>query len=117
MKSHTEQAFEQAIENSLLTHGGYIKGDNKNFNTQYAVDTKYLFQYLQTSQPKQWEKLRSIHNSNIENKVLHRINQEMENRGMLDVIRNGFTDNGVKLRMAFFKPETSLNPDTEKLYN
>ncbi|MGM0497328.1 MAG: type I restriction endonuclease subunit R [Bacteroidota bacterium] len=117
MKSHTEQAFEQAIENSLLTHGGYIKGEDANFNNQYAVDTKFLFQYLKTSQPKQWEKLRSIHNSNIENKVLYRLNQEMENRGMLDVIRNGFTDNGVKFHMAFFKPETSLNPETEKQYN
>jgi type I restriction enzyme R subunit len=117
MKSHTEQAFEQAIENSLLTHGGYVKGDNTNFNKQYAVDKKYLFQYLKTSQPNQWEKLRGIHNSNIENKILYRLNQEMENRGMLDVIRNGFTDNGVKFRMAFFKPETSLNPETEKLYN
>jgi len=35
----------------------------------------------------------------------------------LDVIRNGFTDNGVTYDMAYFKPETTLNADTEKLYN
>ena len=37
-------------------------------------------------------------------------------RGSLDVLRNGFTDHGVKFRMAFFKPESGLNPETAELY-
>ena len=35
---------------------------------------------------------------------------------MLDVIRKGFTDYGVKFQMAFFKPESTLNPEAENLY-
>ncbi|MBS3771593.1 MAG: hypothetical protein KGY70_13615 [Bacteroidales bacterium] len=49
MKPHTEQAFEEAIENSLLTDGGYVKGSNTHYNKQYAIDTHFLFQYLKTS--------------------------------------------------------------------
>jgi type I restriction enzyme R subunit len=41
----------------------------------------------------------------------------MDLRGSLDVLRNGFTDYGVKFRMAFFKPETGLNQDTIALYD
>jgi len=35
----------------------------------------------------------------------------------VDVIRNGFTDYGVRFKLAFFKPETGLNPETQELYN
>ena len=36
---------------------------------------------------------------------------------MLDVLRNGFTDYGVTFQMAYFKSESSLNPETIRLYN
>ena len=32
------------------------------------------------------------------------------------MLRNGFTDYGVKYKLAFFKPETKLNPDDAKKY-
>jgi type I restriction enzyme R subunit len=35
---------------------------------------------------------------------------------MLDVVRKGFTDYGVKFDLAYFRPETTLNPETEALY-
>ncbi|MEY8860104.1 type I restriction endonuclease subunit R, partial [Tenacibaculum singaporense] len=38
-------------------------------------------------------------------------------KGTLSVLRNGFTDYGVKFSMAFFKPESTLNPQAEYLYN
>ena len=40
----------------------------------------------------------------------------MDLRGALDVIRNGIVDYGVRFKMAFFKPESGLNPDTLALY-
>ncbi|MCK5545659.1 MAG: type I restriction endonuclease subunit R, partial [Desulfobulbaceae bacterium] len=43
--------------------------------------------------------------------------KEMDLRGSLDVLRNGFTDYGVKFRMAYFKPETGMNQETINLYN
>jgi hypothetical protein len=33
-----EKAFEEAIEQSLVTHGGYAKGDPENFNRELALD-------------------------------------------------------------------------------
>ena len=116
-KQHTELAFENAIEQFLLNTKEYIKGDPEDFNKTYAMDTKLLFSFLRNSQEKEWKKLESVHREDIENKILFRLDKEMQSRGALDVIRNGFTDNGVHFEMAYFKPETSLNPETEKLYN
>jgi type I restriction enzyme R subunit len=36
---------------------------------------------------------------------------------MLDVIRHGITDSGVKFKLAYFKPDGGLNPETIELYN
>lgn len=114
---HTELAFEEAIEDALLHDDGYIKGSPANYNKDYAIDEALLFRFLQRSQAKKWEKLESIHHAEMENKLLQRLNKELELRGTLDVIRNGFTDNGVTFDLAYFKPETSLNPDTERQYH
>jgi type I restriction enzyme R subunit len=116
-KIHSEAAFEDAIEQHLLNVGGYVKSTSERYNKSYAIDTKQLFGFLQNSQPKEWEKLKSVHRSEIETKILFRLDKEMTNRGALDVLRNGFTDNGIHFSMAYFRPETSLNPETEKLYN
>ena len=41
-----EITFEQEIEYSLLDHGGYIKGNPRDYNREFAIDTKQLFQFL-----------------------------------------------------------------------
>ena len=113
---HTEKAFEEAIESHLLKKGGYIKGNPDDFNRELALDTKAIFTFLQETQHEAWKKSLSIHGSVIESKLLQRITKELENRGTLDVLRNGFIDYGVRYKMAYFKPASGLNPETEKLY-
>src|SRR4029077_10476345 len=36
--------------------------------------------------------------------------------GMLDVIRHGITDSGIKFKLAYFKPDSKLNPETLEQY-
>ncbi|MBA4139581.1 MAG: type I restriction endonuclease subunit R [Segetibacter sp.] len=113
---HTELAFEEAIED-VLFQSGYIKGNNAHYNKEFCVDENLLFSFLQNSQPQKWKRSEAIHRADTETKLLQRLHKELDTRGALDVIRNGFTDNGITYDMAYFKPETALNPDTEKLYN
>lgn len=35
---------------------------------------------------------------------------------MLDVVRHGITDSGIKFNLAYFKPDSALNPETIRLY-
>lgn len=113
---HSEKAFEDAIENQLLNNG-YKKGNSTDFDKEYAIDTVKFFEFLQKSQPRSWNKLLAVHKEEIENKLLQRVDKEMHIRGVLDVIRKGFTDNGVHFELAYFKPETTYNPESEKLFN
>ncbi|MEQ8192256.1 MAG: type I restriction endonuclease [Candidatus Eremiobacterota bacterium] len=99
-----------------MTHGGYIKGNPKDFSVEYAMDIKTLMKFLRDSQPKSWDKLHKIHGDSIEEKLIKRIHTELDNRGILDVLRKGITDYGVIFSMAYFKPVSGLNPETERLY-
>jgi type I restriction enzyme R subunit len=113
---HTEQTFEEAIEASLLEHGGYVQGHSDDFDPQLGIFPKYVTEFLKVSQTKAWDKITNIHKDEVETKVVNRLLKELDLRGTLDVFRNGFTDYGVKFQMAFFRPESSLNPEAEMLY-
>jgi type I restriction enzyme R subunit len=113
---HTELTFESAIEASLLEFGGYSKGLSEDFDAQLGLFPKYIIDFLKASQPITWDKLTNIHKDEVEKKVVQRLIKEIDLRGILDVMRNGFTDYGVKFQTAYFKPESTLNPDAEALY-
>lgn len=113
---HTELTFESAIEISLLEQGGYTKGFSEDFDAQLGLFPKYIIDFLKESQPGAWNKLVNIHKNEIEKKVIQRLIKEIDLRGILDVIRKGFIDYGVKFQMAYFKPESSLNPEAETHY-
>lgn len=116
-KLHTEKAFEEAIEAALLSpEGGWKKGDASQFSRQLALDESVLFAFLEETQAAEWQRLEAIHRGKAQQKFLERLDKELATVGMLDVLRNGITDNGVQFKLAYFKPAHSLNPDTERLY-
>lgn len=114
---HTELTFEENIEASLITNGGYTKGTSEDFNPTLGLFPSYIIDFLKSSQPNEWEKIEAVHKSGVADKVIKRLVKELDIRGALDVLRNGFTDYGVKFRMAFFQPETTLNPDAYIAYD
>jgi type I restriction enzyme R subunit len=117
-RKHTETAFEDAIEAALLSpEGGWQSGDAANFSRQLALDESVLFAFLEETQAAEWRRLEAIHRGNARQKFLERLDKELSAVGMLDVLRNGITDNGVQFKLAYFKPAHSLNPETERLYN
>ncbi len=117
MSITTENTFESAIVQSLTENGGYCMGDAKDYSVDLGFFKKDILHFLQNSQPKKWEKLLAIHEKDLENRVLQRLYKELDLRGSLDVLRNGFTDYGVRFQMGFFRPSSGLNPDAQTLYD
>ena len=112
---HTEKGFEQAIEHYLLGHR-YVKGDPANFDPALALDPATLIAFLKDTQPDEWVKLAGFYGADAETTIAENIARNLNQRGMLDGIRHGVSDRGVKLRLAYFKPATGMNPDTLALY-
>src|SRR5690625_3041446 len=68
-----------------------------------------LFKFLEDTQPKHVERLKKIHGANFERNVLNRLNQELNRRGVIDCLRHGIRDRGVRLRLVYNKPPSTLN--------
>ena len=112
---HTESTFETAITQHLIAHG-WTAGSDHDYDRELAFDKKALLSFVQSSQPREWEKVKSYYKEETENKFIQRVVKELELRGMLDVVRHGITDSGVKFKLAYFKPDSGLNPETTGLY-
>lgn len=102
--------------NPCCKPGGYTEGNAGDYSPELGMFKAEVLHFLRDSQPKQWDKLAAIHGDDVENRLIQRLYKEMDLRGALDVIRNGIVDYCVRFKMAFFKPESGLNPDTLALY-
>ena len=115
-KIHTEKTFETAVEEELIDNGGYVKGFPDSISRETAIDSGTVIQFLKSSQPTEWKRISETHGYEVENKVINRLIKELDLRGSLDVLRKGITDYGVHFDMAYFKPESGLNPDSQIRY-
>lgn len=112
---HTESTFETAIVEHLTANGWQL-GNASDFSRDLAFDKKAVLAFIQTSQPKEWSRLQTYYAGETESKFIQRLFKELDLRGMLDVIRHGITDSGVKFKLAYFKPDSNLNPETVEIY-
>lgn len=111
-----EKRFEQDIEEYLITYGGYTKGNPATFNRKSGLDEGTFIEFVKNSQPKQWERFEKIYAELSEKQLIERFSREVKQTSLLNVLRHGFTDRGIKFRAAFWKPETSLNETSKKQY-
>ncbi len=51
-----EKNFEEAIENYLITKGGYEKGVPEHLNRATVMDEDTFLRFIKTTQPREWEK-------------------------------------------------------------
>ena len=112
----TEKQFESDIEYSLLTYGGYTKGDAKTFDRTVALDVATLISFVKATQPKSWEKYETIYGTSCEKSFVERFCKEVRSLGLLSVLRHGFKDRGITFRVVYWKPETSINQTAQAQY-
>lgn len=112
-----ERDLEASIEESLLTDGGYLKGNPQNFNALNALDEQTLLRFVQDSQPKKWARYKNIYPANPEQCFIDRVCKVIRQEGLLHVLRHGFKDRGIEFCLMFKRPTNDLNQDLVDLYN
>lgn len=112
-----EKNFEEAIENYLITNGGYEKGNPEHLNRATALDEETFIRFIKTTQPTEWEKHARNYPQNPEQALLKRFQDEVSATDLLYVLRHGFKDRGVKFYPCIFKPESTKNPKHAEKYS
>ncbi|UIJ38949.1 DEAD/DEAH box helicase family protein [Desulfobaculum bizertense] len=109
-----EAALESHIENAFLADG-YEAGNPANFDSHFALDTEVFWRFMETTQPKELDKLSSQHNW--QRMVLERLDRKIKSDGILSVLKKGLSIDNAHLTLLYRTPYNRLNPDVIKLFN
>lgn len=113
-----EKNLEETIEEYLTsTSGEYRKGTDRTYNLDYLLDVDTFIEFISTSQPKEWERYQSIYGQKSKESIAKRLRKEIDTVGLVEIFRKGIIDRGISFQVAYYKPETSFNSDSERLYN
>ena len=116
MPGHTERDFEVAIEAGLTSSGGYEMRSPSAYDEALAFFPADVTGFLKESQSAKWEGLEALLGEKNATTVLDSLSKELELKGTLHVLRHGFKCYGKTFRMAYFRPNTTMNPEAAENY-
>lgn len=120
-----ETNFEQYITDYLVDNNGYMRRGmdeakrpvkDLHYDRHLALDLEVLGQFIQTTQPNEWARLHEIYGDQALDSFANRLDQELSQIGVLDVLRQGVVDRGVHIDLFYRRPNSGFNPDAENLY-
>jgi type I restriction enzyme R subunit len=119
MSLHKEIEFENDICAHLAAQGWlYVEGDAAGYDRVRALYPADVVEWAKAAAPQAWEALGKSHGTAAETVLLDRLRKQLDDRGTLDVIRNGVEILGLKqpLPLAQFKPALGMNPELQARY-
>jgi type I restriction enzyme, R subunit len=111
----TEKKFENHIEQHLL-NSGYLSIDPLVYDKSLCLIPTELLNFIKTTQNKVYLKYERQFGSETDTKLIKRVSSEIENRGVIEVLRNGVKSRGCHFRLVYFTPKSGLNIDHQELY-
>lgn len=123
----SEKRFEQDIESFLISpQGGYDQFSYQNLNGEWihkyvydkerAIYLEVLVNFIMRTQPKEWARYTHYYGNDALDRLYRRLEDSINQNGLIYVLRNGIEDMGVKLKVCYFKPESDLNVNLIELY-
>ena len=110
-----EKNFENDIESYLLSHG-YVKGNQDTYDKGKAIDMPVLISFIKATQPKMWQRYVNVYGEKAEKQLYSIFQQNVEQNGLVHVLRYGVKDRGMDLRFAYFAPASNLNEELVQKY-
>ena len=103
-----EAALETHIEKALAKDG-YRIGNPADFDREFAVDGKLLWQFLEDTQPKELAKLKD--RPNWQRLLLERLNKKIKKDSVLAVLKKGLDIDDAHFDLLYRLPYNDLNPE------
>ena len=115
MKTDTSEKGLESLIVAGMTERGWIAGDPKDYDREYAVDLNQLSAFLRATQPDVIEALDLGNESPTRRKFLARMQGEITKRGVIDVVRHGIKHGSHHLDLFYGTP-TLGNAKAEERY-
>lgn len=110
----TTDTSEKAFQNDIIAHlvsTGYHKRGAHNYNKATCLDPELTLKFIQDTQEKEWKKFERVYGDKAGQKFFYRLITEIDKKGTINVLRNGFKDVGCYFQLFYPKPNNRKNPD------
>lgn len=111
-----------------MVANGWIVGKGDGYDRERALYVQDTLQFVQTTQPQEWEKFAKVYPNDTERHFLDALVAQLKKAdinatdvlsrswGTLGVLRHGLKIRNARFFLCQFKPEHTLNPDTLARY-
>lgn len=117
MADLTEKQFQNDIINHLESTGYVHRKSHQNYEKASCLDLELTLKFVMNTQPREWKKFKRVYGEKAEQKFLYRLVSEIENKGTIHVLRNGFKDVGAYFNLFYPQPNNNKNPDLFRKYD
>ena len=112
----SEKGLETLIVDYMTSsEGGWLAGDPKDYEREYAVDLVQLTAFLRATQPDTADALDLDHDGPTRRKFLARLQGEITKRGVIDVLRKGIKHGAHDLDLFYGTPSPGNAAASERL--
>ena len=114
-RNYKEIDFEDHIESSLEEQNEFIslskeyEKDKSIYDERNCLIPSELIEFISNTQPTMWERYKKQYPTNPEKILSNKLTDEVEKRGLIDVLKNGLNDRGCKFEIVYFQPNSGMN--------
>ncbi|WP_440908722.1 type I restriction endonuclease subunit R [Candidatus Pelagibacter sp.] len=122
MRNYTETDLESHIEdylkdnNSMISLSKAYKADKSIYDTERCILLNEFVHFIQKTQKDSWDDYCNQYSINPEERICERLNNQIIRRGLIDVLKNGFSDKGCDFKLLYFKPNSGMNETHKQKY-
>ena len=109
-EEHIERELNSLLDDGLQFHSKVHQRDDSWYDKNLCVVGDEFIEFLKESQSETYDTLSKKYGDSLNANILKRLNKEIENKGLIHVLRKGFNDvHGGNIKTLYFQPSSSLN--------
>ena len=102
-----EEALEALIESHLADVGAFQIGQPADYHAQFAVDTRFLWQFLEATQADELDKLKRNSAVDWQRKIIERFDRLIKKHGILHLLKKGLSVDDAFFNLMYPAPLAS----------
>lgn len=107
LKSENPGGVIEAFEQYRSGHK-YWLGESSDFDSEFAIDRRYFWKFLDATQSAELKKVKDQHNW--QRLILERLNRKIQKEGILKVLKGGLHINDAHFTLLYSQPYNEINP-------
>ena len=114
-EEHIERELNSLLDDGLQFHSKVHQRDDTWYDKESCVVGDEFIDFLKESQKETYDILQKKYGENTNKNILKRLNREIDNKGLIHVLRKGFNDvHGGNIKTLYFQSNSTLNEKYRK---